>query len=249
MDAVGEILAARRQEPLDWRAGLLGTALLHAAALGLLVYASRFSGPRTLLPAHAVSVRLVSAGSLGVPRPAAPAASPEPARPVIERPEEAPPPSPKALPLPEKKPKTLPPTPHPSRTAPHAKAAASGPAMELPGAAGEGGGGSGGEAGSNFGASVSGFDNSDFNYSYYLAIILSSIGANWFKPTDQNVTSPVVHFLIHRDGTISDAAITRSSGLPFVDRAALRAVLASSPLPPLPADFHGETIGLSLSLK
>lgn len=248
MDAVGEILAARRGEPLDWRAGLLGTVLLHVAALGLLLYASRLSGPRILASPHAVSVRLVSAGSLGVPRPAAPAARPEPARPVIERPEEAPPPTPKALPLPEKKPKKLAPTPHPSRTAPHARGTESGPAMELPGAAEEGGGGSG-EAGVNFGTSISGFDAADFNYSYYIAQMLAAIGANWFKPTDQNVAAPVVHFQIRRDGTISDAEVSRSSGLPFVDRAALRAVLASSPLPPLPADFHRDALGVNIVFK
>ncbi len=248
MDTVGEILAARREEPLNWQAGLLGTVLLHVGALGLLIFASRWGGSHPFVTPRAVSVRLVSAGSIGTPRPAAAAAHPEPARPVIEKPEEAPAPTKKALPLPEKHPAKAAPAPHPAKTAPHARGTESGPAMELPGASAEGGGGSG-EAGVNFGTSVSGFDAADFNYSYYIAQMLSAIGANWFKPTDQNVAPPVIHFQIHRDGSITDATVARASGLPFVDRAALRAVLASSPLPPLPADFRRDTLGVNIVFK
>lgn len=248
MDTVGEILAARREEPLHWGVGLLGTVLLHAGILGLFLFASRLSGSHRFIMPHAVSVRLVPAGSLGLPKPAAAAARPEPARPVIEKPEETPAPSKKALPLPEKNPKKTAQTPHPARTAPHAKGQESGPAMELPGA-GEPGAAGGGAAGMSFGTSVSSFDAADFNFSYYSVQLLTMIGSNWFKPTDQDVPSPVVHFMIRRDGKITDAVIQQSSGLPFVDRAALRAVLASSPLPPLPADYHSDTLGVKLVFK
>ena len=69
------------------------------------------------------------------------------------------------------------------------------------------------------------------------------------KPTDQTVTPPVIFFRINRDGSIADVRIERSSGLPFVDRAAQRAVLASSPLPPLPADFHEGSLGVHLKFE
>ncbi|HEY3170786.1 MAG TPA: TonB family protein, partial [Thermoanaerobaculia bacterium] len=61
--------------------------------------------------------------------------------------------------------------------------------------------------------------------------------------------SPVVHFKIEKDGTISDATVERSSGLPFVDRAALRAVISSSPLPPLPVEYGGTQLGVHLKFE
>ena len=72
------------------------------------------------------------------------------------------------------------------------------------------------------------------------------IGLNWFKPAQSVTTSPVVHFQIERDGTLVDARVVVSSGLPFVDRAALRAVIASSPLPPLPAEYSGPHLGIQV---
>ena len=72
------------------------------------------------------------------------------------------------------------------------------------------------------------------------------ISLNWFKPAQAVPTSPVVHFQIERDGTIADPRIVTSSGLPFVDRAALRAVIASSPLPPLPAEYGGPHLGIQV---
>ena len=67
-------------------------------------------------------------------------------------------------------------------------------------------------------------DDADFKYSYYIERMLVTIGMNWFKPAQAGDVSPVIHFRIEKDGTISDAAVERSSGLPFVDRAALRAL-------------------------
>ena len=72
------------------------------------------------------------------------------------------------------------------------------------------------------------------------------ISLNWFKPSQAVQSNPIVHFQIERDGTISDARIVTSSGLPFVDRAALRAVIASSPLPPLPAEYAGPHLGIQV---
>jgi TonB family protein len=63
------------------------------------------------------------------------------------------------------------------------------------------------------------------------------------------VSPPVIFFKIGRDGSISDVQIERSSGFPFVDRAAQRAVIASSPLPPLPADFHESSLGVHLKFQ
>jgi Gram-negative bacterial tonB protein. len=76
--------------------------------------------------------------------------------------------------------------------------------------------------------------------------MLVTIGMNWFKPAESVPISPMIRFRIERDGTIGDPQLERSSGLPFVDRAALRAVMASSPLPPLPQEFTGKYLGVHL---
>jgi protein TonB len=216
-----------------------------------LLVASRIPPPHHYVSTQAVAVRLVPLASV---RGARTVAVPEPpvSKPVIEKPEDVPAPSPKALPLPDKQKnkKETPPPVHPAKTSPQAKTKATS-AVDLPEPGESAAGSPTGVAGvnSNFGTSLSAFDSADFNYSYYVTQMLATIGANWFKPTDQTVTPPVVFFRIGRDGSISDVRIERSSGLPFVDRAAQRAVLASSPLPPLPADFHEGSLGVHLKFE
>ena len=46
-----------------------------------------------------------------------------------------------------------------------------------------------------------------------------------------------VHFVIQKDGTITDIQVVKPSAVPPFTRAALDAIRASSPLPPLPKDF------------
>jgi TonB family protein len=45
-------------------------------------------------------------------------------------------------------------------------------------------------------------------------------------------------FTILRDGTVRNVAVEVSSGVPSLDRSAMRAVIEASPLPPLPADWR-----------
>lgn len=252
MDTVGDILAQTGSRDPEWKAGVVGTILLHVGAGAALLIASRIPPPHRYISTQAVAVRLVALSSIRGARTVAMPAPPV-SRPVIEKPEDVPAPSPKALPLPEKqKNKKEPPPPiHPARTSPDARTKASSSAVELPRPGDSAAGSPTGVAGvnANFGTSLSAFDSADFNYSYYVTQMLATIGANWFKPTDQTVTPPVVFFRIGRDGSISDVRIERSSNLPFVDRAAQRAVLASSPLPPLPADFHEGSLGVHLKFE
>jgi protein TonB len=51
-------------------------------------------------------------------------------------------------------------------------------------------------------------------------------------------------FDIARDGTVSNVAVKQSSGIPSLDRSAQRAIMASSPLPPLPTDYRGSSINV-----
>jgi protein TonB len=250
LDAVGEVLAERQQGDLSWGIGASLAILLHGAIAGVLVL-SALHHPVHFVTPRAVNVRLVQAGNLKGGTPAAPPPEEKPPeKPKIIKPAEEPPPPPppsnKALLLPtkekekEKKP-AVPSVPGPATKQPNQQAAA-------PAAAPSAQPGTGGAVGmgGNVGVGGATFDQPDFNYSYYVERMLVTIGMNWFKPAESVPISPMIRFRIERDGTINDPQIERSSGLPYVDRAALRAVMASSPLPPLPQEFSGRYLGVHL---
>jgi periplasmic protein TonB len=244
MDAVGEVLAAREGSDIPWGVGTSLAVLLHAG-IGALLVISALNRPGRFVQPRAVAVRLVQAGTLrgGAPAPA-PAPEPVPEKPKIVKPpeEQPPPPSSKALLLPkkEKEEKKKPAPALQSKTATQAQASA--PAVPSTQA------GTGGPVGmgGNVGVGGATFDQPDFTYSYYVERMLVTIGMNWFKPAESVPISPMIRFRIERDGTVSDPQVERSSGLPFVDKAALRAVMASSPLPPLPQEFKGRFLGVHL---
>jgi TonB family protein len=247
MDAVGNILAERQQERFPIGGGVSLALLLHAAvAAGLL--ASALARPMRFVAPRAVSVRLMSAGALqggaAVAVPAQAVREPEPQKPKIEKAEEPPPaPSSKAVLLPAKKKDPDPPAPaartaqtkknEPSKPAPgDARGASAGPTINASGA----GVGIGGAR----------LDQADFQYAYYIERMIIAVGTNWFKPAQVVPVEPVVRFQVERDGTVTDPEIEVSSGLPFVDRAALRAVMSASPLPPLPPEYAGSRLGVHL---
>jgi protein TonB len=248
VDAVGNILAERQQERFPIGGGVSLALLLHAVvAAGLL--ASALARPMRFVAPRAVSVRLMSAGALqggaAVAVPAQPVREPEPQKPKIEKAEEPPPaPSSKAVLLPAKKKDPDPPAPA-ARTAEVKK--------NEPSKAAPAGTPRGTSAGPTINASSAGvgiggarLDQADFQYAYYIERMIIAVGTNWFKPAQVVPVEPVVRFQVERDGTVTDPEIEVSSGLPFVDRAALRAVMAASPLPPLPPEYTGSRLGVHL---
>jgi outer membrane biosynthesis protein TonB len=99
--------------------------------------------------------------------------------------------------------------------------------------------------GSKFGSAA--VDNASFDYPYYFVQAFGKIERNWSNPVGANQPlSCVVYFKIIRSGTIMDPVVETSSGVPAYDRACLRAVVASSPLPQLPTDFRDDIIGIYL---
>jgi protein TonB len=257
MDAVGEVLAQRENERFPWGTGVSLAILLHAGVGAGLILAS-LDHPQRFVPGRTLAVRLQSASSLKghavdlAPVPV-PAAAPEPEKPKILKPpdEVPPPPSEKAKLLPAREtPKINPPLPAYSDPKGKGKSPATARPPEKPAAAaaGTGADGAGTEAGPGTGVGVGGlkFDQPGFNYPYYYERVKVAIETNWFKPATTIPTSPVVHFTIQRDGTITDAELVTSSGLPYVDRAAMRAVMAASPLPPLPSEFQSSHVSLSV---
>ena len=248
MDAVGNILADRERDHLPFGAGISLAVLLHVAVAGGLL-ASALSRPIRFVNPRAVSVRLMPAGALtggaAVSVPAQAAPEPEPQKPRIEKAAEPPPPPPssRAVLLPAKDKKTqeqapstrttqTPKTDTKAAPAGDARGTATGPTINA--------------AGSGVGIGGARLDQPDFQYSYYIERMILSVGVNWFKPAQVVPIEPVVRFHIERDGTIVDPEIETSSGLPFVDRAALRAVMAASPLPPLPPEYAGSQLGVHL---
>ena len=79
-----------------------------------------------------------------------------------------------------------------------------------------------------------------FEFPYYLRLMIGKISRNWRNPYSGRGEKVLatVYFQVLRDGTIIAPRVEKSSGAPTFDRAALRAVIVSNPLPQLPPDFQ-----------
>lgn len=92
------------------------------------------------------------------------------------------------------------------------------------------------------------FGEGDFGerFGWYVDAVRNRVSSNWLLSTISPalLTAPRVYaqFDILRDGTITNVEITESSGVAEVDRSALRAVLASNPLAPLPPGYSGSKV-------
>jgi TonB family protein len=117
--------------------------------------------------------------------------------------------------------------------------AASKPSAALDTAAGPPGLGLGGAGGG------SPFDQ-DFEYAYYVQQMLAKISQHWQRTAVRGTAVAVIRFTILRDGRIQGAEIETSSGLTILDRSALRAVVLSDPLPPLPNSYPRDQVGVHL---
>ena len=99
------------------------------------------------------------------------------------------------------------------------------------------------------GTGVTALEGGDFPYSVYIDRMKNLIGTRWLRPQVSSDTSATVRFTIERDGSIHDASVETASGNSTFDRAALRAVLESSPLPPLPFGYSGTYLGVHLTFR
>jgi len=211
-------------------AGAFRRAVIWAAALHLLLALSAWLVPRLMAkppaPVEYVSVRIVPAARLGVEKPRE-APKPEPAPPKPEPKKES-----KAPVLPTAKPVKAPSKPEPAPV----------PAPEVQGVA------QGTASGFALGATAT-FDTPDFTYGYYIDQMLAQLSRNWNRPLVGSGVEAMIHFRIERGGKIFDIQIVRSSGINAFDLAALRAVQASSPLPPLPRAFREDSLGVNLIVR
>src|SRR5580658_6944480 len=85
----------------------------------------------------------------------------------------------------------------------------------------------------------------------YLKQIVPIIRKNWYTRMPPSVYPPIskqgkvaIKFFIRKDGTISAMARDVSSNDVALDRSAWGSITMSAPFPPLPDEFHGQSLGL-----
>jgi protein TonB len=80
----------------------------------------------------------------------------------------------------------------------------------------------------------------DAQFAWYRASVVAALASRWIRPVLEGVRDPLavtVVFDVDRDGTLRNIDVESSSGVPSLDRSALRAVADASPLPPLPSGW------------
>jgi periplasmic protein TonB len=82
----------------------------------------------------------------------------------------------------------------------------------------------------------------------YVDGVRNRISSNWLQssvdPSVRWTPRATFTFQIMRDGTVANIQLTQSSGNRSVDNSALRAILSSSPLSPLPSNYSGSSVGV-----
>jgi protein TonB len=110
-----------------------------------------------------------------------------------------------------------------------------------PAAAEEDSGSPGLMGGPDTGHSIAPMEGGDVEFAWYRASVTAALYSNWRRPILSGITEPLeasVGFEILRDGSVVNLRIESPSGVPSLDRSALRALTDASPLPPLPAQWR-----------
>ncbi len=251
-----------RETPV--RNALLGSLVGHILLLLLVLLTSYLWGPSTLLLGGAVgggsSSDLISVGLLEelsggagmykpgiVPRPQV--AAPPPTERKVEQAE----PEPDEPVFVEKKLTSRPESPDPVRNYGVPKKTEETPSegvIPQPAQPGSGGRaatspGSGGGLGGGLGIQIGEGSPGSGVASWYVRQLEQRVGQNWLRTSLQGLNQRVrteISFEVGRNGVIENIEIIRPSGVRSVDQAARRAVLASSPLPPLPVELRRRTL-------
>jgi TonB family protein len=77
---------------------------------------------------------------------------------------------------------------------------------------------------------------SDFPYAWYMAAVQRKVTERWADKALQG-RQPIALVEIARTGHVTKLSIEKSSGNPYYDQAALRAISEANPFPPLPEDY------------
>ena len=102
--------------------------------------------------------------------------------------------------------------------------------------------------GSPQGAGAVTVTTSDFAFAWYIGAVQRKINERW-DAWAQPGRQPVAVFVIGRDGRISGLAIEKTSGNPYYDQKALRAINDAVPFPPLPAEYRDPVLTIHLEFN
>ena len=216
--------------------------LAHAGFVVVLLFLPSLT-PSKPLPDNPLVVDLVAAPSRAraeartaptTPPPQAESTPPDVAR--IET--RTPPP---AKPLPEK----IEPAPRPRKLSdpepPPPRRTASGEATETPDAT-DATQEIHGDAGAN---SISPLEGGDVEFAWYRSAVTAALYGRWRRPLLDRLVETIevrVSFEIQRNGSVQGLRVEQSSGVPTLDRSAVRAVSEADPLPPLPPNWRDSVL-------
>lgn len=134
----------------------------------------------------------------------------------------------------------------PKETAPSSGSGPASPQAAAPasgtGAAAAAPGGAGG---------ITSLDGADVEFAWYRALVTSALKSRWVRPVleGSEPVSATVAFEIRRDGSVQDVRVETPSGVSVMDRSVLRAVIESSPLPPLPPTWREPTLSARFEFR
>jgi TonB family protein len=259
---VSDILRDRMEPPSGLQRMVAASLVAHAAFGAILLISGRnFIGHRPDELRNIMTISLSGAGE----GPRNGGFTPAAARPVqVQAPPEDPakrePVRPPAAKTPEMVMPTLKPTAKPSKTPPPVVRQApdeargrtptkgvetsAGNALAITAARGQGFGLSTG-GGPGTGSTL---DVADFCCPGYIATMIDRIRSSW-QQNQGNNGDCIIKFTIRRDGQMVDPSVEKSSGSSVLDIAAMRAIVSTRTLNPLPAEFPNSTLTVHLNFQ
>lgn len=244
-DRVGELLARRAAMDSGPLPAIAISVLLHGGVAAGAIYAAMHT-PAIAAPQQVLNIRLapVQSAAPAMSTPITPAAAPPqpPHPPRIE------PPKPKPE---DVKPSTAPPVPNAVPLSPFGRSSKKGaenPVVKPP-ASTASSPATGTAAQPQEAVGIAGIEGGEFPYTIYIERMKTLIGQHWLRPQISGTPVATVYFVIERDGSVRDVRVETPSNVPAFDRAAQRAILESSPLPPLPFGYAGTYLGVHLKFQ
>ena len=93
-------------------------------------------------------------------------------------------------------------------------------------------------------------DDANFEFAYYLQMVRAQVGRNWTPPQGTPPGARVeVYFRVSRAGAITGLRLETASGNEIFDQSALRAVVITQQLPPLPLGYSGADLGIHFGFE
>ncbi|HUI46375.1 MAG TPA: TonB family protein [Nitrospirota bacterium] len=89
----------------------------------------------------------------------------------------------------------------------------------------------------------------ELEVSPYIALVRDKIQQNWNPPPGVAAAKAKVEFTVLRSGRVGDAKLLASSSNFYFDQAAVRAILMSSPFPPMPEGFYKDYAVFTVDLQ